>query len=148
MWVAWGICRVAKYIFRRDELAAARTGLDGGVFPDELREADNWRIHASEYQVAPGVHAIATPGHTAGHMSLFIELQKGQPVILCGDAADLGENLFDEIAPGYCWRDNDTLALASIRKLKMLACEENAQLWPNHDMDFFQKLPSFPDWRD
>jgi N-acyl homoserine lactone hydrolase len=90
-----------------DELAAARTGLDGSVFPDELREADNWRIHAGEYRVAPGVHAIATPGHTAGHMSLFIELQKGQPVILCGDAADLGENLFEEIAPGYCWQGND-----------------------------------------
>jgi N-acyl homoserine lactone hydrolase len=118
------------------------------VFPDELREADNWRIHAGEYRVAPGVHAIATPGHTAGHMSLFIELQKGQPVILCGDAADLEENLFEEIAPGYCWQDNDSMALASIHKLKTLACKENAQLWPNHDMDFFQKLPSFPDWRD
>ena len=133
---------------QRDELAAARTGLDSSVFADELREAEKWRIQAGEYWVAPGVHAVATPGHTAGHMSLFIELQKGQPVILCGDAADLGENLSEEIAPGYCWQDNDILALASIRKLKALAGRENAQLWPNHDMDFFQKLPNFPAWRD
>ena len=27
------------------------------------------------------------------------------------------ENLVDEIAPGYCWQDNDALALESIRKL-------------------------------
>jgi N-acyl homoserine lactone hydrolase len=133
---------------QRDELAAARTGLDSSVFADELREAEKWRIQAGEYWVAPGVHAVATPGHTAGHMSLFIELQKGQPVILCGDAADLGENLSEEIAPGYCWQDNDILALASIRKLKALAGREDAQLWPNHDMDFFQKLPNFPAWRD
>jgi N-acyl homoserine lactone hydrolase len=133
---------------QRDELAAARTGLDGSVFPDELREADKWLIQAGEYIVAPGIHAIATPGHTAGHMSLFIELRKGPPVILCGDAADLGENLTGEIAPGYCWQDDEALALASIRKLKALARKESAQLWPNHDMEFFQNLPIFPAWRD
>ncbi|MDE2366326.1 MAG: N-acyl homoserine lactonase family protein [Betaproteobacteria bacterium] len=133
---------------QRDELAAARTGLDGGVFPDELQGADRWKIQAGEYLVAPGIHAIASPGHTAGHMSLFIELQKGRPVILCGDAADLGENLSEEIAPGYCWQDNDALALASIRRLKELARKENAQLWPNHDMEFLRTLPIFPAWRD
>jgi hypothetical protein len=37
-------------------------------------------------------------------MSLFIELQKGPPVILCGDAADLRENLVEEITPGYAGR--------------------------------------------
>ncbi|SEL26899.1 N-acyl homoserine lactonase family protein [Nitrosovibrio tenuis] len=133
---------------QRDELIAARTGSDGSVFADELREADQWRIQAGEYPVAPGVHAIASPGHTAGHMSLFIELKKGRPVILCGDAADLSENLSEEIAPGSCWQDNDALALTSIRKLKELACKERAQLWPNHDIHFFKCLPSFPAWRD
>lgn len=131
-----------------DELAAAVTGLDSGVFAGELANADQWRVKTGEYLVAPGVHAIASPGHTAGHMSLFIELKKGQPVILCGDAADLGENLSEEIAPGYCWQDNETLALASIRKLKALGRKEDAELWPNHDMDFFRSLPGFPAWRE
>jgi N-acyl homoserine lactone hydrolase len=81
-------------------------------------------------------------------MSLFIELQKGPPVILCGDAADLKENLVEEIAPGYCWQDNESLALDSIRKLKVLENREKGQLWPNHDMDFFLSLPRFPAWRD
>jgi len=133
---------------QRDELAMARTGLDGSVFADELQEADRWLVRAGEYLVAPGVHAIASPGHTAGHMSLLIELKKGRPVILCGDAADLAENLSEEIAPGYCWQDNEALALASIRKLKELARKENAELWPNHDMEFFRTLPSFPEWRE
>src|SRR3954447_319255 len=133
---------------QREELATARTGLDGSVFADELVEAHRWLVQSGEYLVAPSVHAIASPGHTAGHMSLFVELGKGQPVILCGDAADLAENLTEEIAPGYCWRDNEALALASIRKLKELARKENAQLWPNHDMEFFRTLPSFPEWRE
>lgn len=131
-----------------DELAAACTGLDGSVFADELANAGQWRIKTGEYRVAPGVYAIASPGHTAGHMSLFIELPKHGPVILCGDAADLSENLSEEIAPGCCWQDNEVLALASIRKLKVLARREDAELWPNHDMDFFRSLPDFPAWRD
>ena len=149
-----------------DELAAAGTGLDGSVFADELTNAEGWRLQTGEYLLTPGVHAIASPGHTAGHMSLLIEPGdnwkngrggndsgtgngKGsrRPVILCGDAADLSENLSEEIAPGYCWQDNEALALASIRKLKFIADTESAELWPNHDMEFFRGLPRFPEWR-
>jgi N-acyl homoserine lactone hydrolase len=81
-------------------------------------------------------------------MSLFVELPKGRPVIICGDAADLAENLSDEVAPGYCWQDDTALALASIRKLNALAAAENAELWPNHDIEFFRRLPAFPAWRE
>ena len=97
-----------------------------------------------EYDLVPEVRAISTPGHTAGHMSLWVELPKGSPILLCGDAADLSENLQQEIAPGLCWQDRDDLALDSIRKLKRLAKEEQAQLWPNHDMEFFHSLKQFP----
>ncbi len=132
----------------REELLAARTKLDHGIFDDELADADRWRIQSGEYEVSAGVRALFTPGHTAGHMSLFIELPKGGPVVLCGDAADLRENLSDEVAPGYCWRDDEDLALASIRKLNALAQSEHAELWPNHDFAFFNGLARFPSWRD
>jgi N-acyl homoserine lactone hydrolase len=92
--------------------------------------------------------AISTPGHTAGHMSLLIELPKGPPVLLCGDAADLTENLEDEIAPGLCWRERESMAIDSIRKLKRIAREEGAQLWPNHDMTFWRTLRHFPLFHD
>jgi len=158
--LATGAAHLRELLWRR------RTGLDGSVFADELANADGWRLKTGEYLVTPGVHAIASPGHTAGHMSLLIEPGdnwkngrggndsgtgngKGsrRPVILCGDAADLSENLSEEIAPGYCWQDNEALALASIRKLKFIADTESAELWPNHDMEFFRGLPRFPEWR-
>jgi N-acyl homoserine lactone hydrolase len=132
----------------RDELAAARTGLDAGVFPDEIAGADAWVQQSGEYAVAPGVHAVMSPGHTVGHMSLLVELPHGRPVVLCGDAADLTENLRDEVPPGFCWQDNAELAIASIRKLKALAQQENAELWPNHDFAFFNGLAPFPQWRE
>ena len=92
----------------------------------------------------PGVRAIESPGHTAGHMSLWIELPQGAPIVITGDAADLRENLDDEIAPGLCWPDRADLALASIRKLKRLAVVDGAELWPNHDMAFYRSRKSFP----
>ena len=89
---------------------------------------DNVIVRPQRQLVETFAHAITNPGHTAGHMSLLIELPKGQPVLLCGDVADLTENLSDEVVPGYCWQDNEAFALASIRKLKAIAYSENAGL--------------------
>jgi N-acyl homoserine lactone hydrolase len=147
---AGGLCDLpgCEVHVHRDELKAASTKLDTGVFDDELADAAQWKLKSAEYEVTAGVRAINSPGHTAGHMSLFIELPKGRPVILCGDAADLNENLTDEIAPGYCWQDDEELAIASIRKLKALAASENAELWPNHDFPAYRGWAEFPKWRD
>jgi N-acyl homoserine lactone hydrolase len=147
---AGGLCEFAgcEVHVHQDELAAARTGLDSGVFADELVGSETWRQQSGEYLITQGVHAITTPGHTAGHMSLWIELPHGGPVILCGDAADLDENLREEIAPGFCWQDDVPQALSSIRKLKSLARAEGADLWPNHDFAAYRSWPLFPGFRD
>jgi N-acyl homoserine lactone hydrolase len=146
---AGGLCDLpgCEVHVHRDELAAARTGLDGGVFGDELANAGDWQIKSGDYLVTPGVHAICSPGHTAGHMSMLIELPSGRPVILCGDAADLHENLDALVAPGYCWQDDESTALASIHKLKALARSEGAELWPNHDFAAYRSWPQFPGFR-
>lgn len=145
---AGGLCEVcdAEIHVQRDELEAARSGLDVAYFPEDFAGDYRWKVQQGEYDLVPGVRAVASPGHTAGHMSLFIELPKGAPVILCGDAADLSENLQDEVAPGLCWRDQEDLALDSIRKLKALARQEKAELWPNHDLAFWRTLRRFPEF--
>ena len=136
---AGGICDVpgCEIHVQADEMAAALSGEDHAVFADDLAGDHRFRLMRGEYDVAPGVRAIASPGHTAGHMSLWVELGSGPPILLCGDAADLVENLEHEIAPGLCWQDDEALALASLRRLKKLAATEGAQLWPNHDLAFW-----------
>jgi N-acyl homoserine lactone hydrolase len=147
---AGGLCDVegCEIHVQKDELQAARAREDVGYFPDDFSGAYRWKVMQGEYELLPGVHAISSPGHTAGHMSLFIELPKGPPVILCGDAADLTENLEDEVAPGLCWREQETQAIESIRKLKRIAAEEGAQLWPNHDIAFWRGLRHFPQFHE
>jgi N-acyl homoserine lactone hydrolase len=147
---AGGLCDVCgtEVHVQHDELEAAQTGTDGAYFPADFAGDYPWKVKRGEYDIVPGVRAISSPGHTAGHMSLLVEPPKGSPIVLCGDAADLVENLEQEIAPGLCWQDNEDQALESIRKLKRLAQEEHAELWPNHDMAFFRSLKEFPYWHE
>jgi len=141
-----GLCemRHAEIHVHEQELAAAREPADDAYFQDDFAGDYHWRTKTGEYNLVEGVSAIESPGHTAGHMSMLIELPHGPPILLAGDAADLQENIDDEVAPGLCWHDRDDLAIASIRKLKDLARRTGAQLWPNHDMAFYQRCHPFP----
>jgi N-acyl homoserine lactone hydrolase len=123
-----------------DEWEAAKENADGAYFAGDFAGAYRWRFDREDRALCAGLRLFATPGHTAGHRSLVIELPTGRPVILAGDAADLHENLEREIAPGILWRDREDLALASIRRLKALAAEEDAELWPNHDLAHWRAL--------
>jgi N-acyl homoserine lactone hydrolase len=127
----------AEVHVQREELSAAREPADTAYFADDFNGDYRWRVHTGEYSLIEWVEVISSPGHTAGHTSLLIELPQGTPILLCGDAADLCENLRDEVAPGLCWQEREDLALRSIRKLKRIAAEQHAQLWPNHDLDFY-----------
>ena len=110
-----------------------------GALPAGVRE------HAADFEIYPGLTAIETPGHSAGHVSVLVEFEHGAPLLLAGDAADLQENLDDEIAPGLCHHDDPEPALHSIRKLKQLALTTGAALWPNHDLAHFERMKRFPE---
>ncbi|MBA4109744.1 MAG: MBL fold metallo-hydrolase [Leptothrix sp. (in: Bacteria)] len=136
----------AEIHVQHDELA--RSGADGVVFADDLVDDSGHPIpfttRQGEYTVVPGVHAVSTPGHTVGHMSMLIEMPKGPPILLAGDAADLQENIDDEVAPGTLWLGREQQAIDSIRKLKAVARDTGAWIWPNHDLAFYRTLPAFP----
>lgn len=141
---ALGDVRHAEIHVHEKEWQAANEPADEAYFKEDFTGAYNWHFVSEEYDLVPGVRAIESPGHTAGHMSMYIELPKGPPIILTGDAADLQENLNEEVAPGLCWHDREDMAIASIRKLKAQAQETGAELWPNHDMTFYRSRKRFP----
>jgi N-acyl homoserine lactone hydrolase len=126
----------AEVAIHADELAAARAGGEA-YLPGELDGDRRWRLLHGDAQICPGVIALCTPGHTAGHMSVLVERDDGAAII-AGDAADLQENLDEEVPPGLCWCDHHDLAVASIRRLKREAAAARAGLWPNHDMAWWR----------
>lgn len=142
----------AEIHVQHDEMEVGISGADPAVFADDLIDEAGaplqFRLQTGEYTLVPGVQAVATPGHTIGHMSMWVEMPKGPPILLAGDAADLQENIDDEIAPGTLWQGREAEAIDSIRKLKALAAETGAWLWPNHDFAFYRSLPAFPQFID
>jgi N-acyl homoserine lactone hydrolase len=123
-----------------DEWLAAHENADGAYFASDFAGDHRWRFDREERALCSGLRFLSTPGHTAGHRSVMIELPAGRPIVLAGDAADLHENLEREIAPGILWQEREDLALASIRRLKSLAEAESAELWPNHDLAHWRAL--------
>ena len=99
-----------------------------------------WVLAEEDVELAPGVMAVMTPGHTPGHQSFVIDLDPaaadryGAPgFVLAFDAADLQRNIDDENSPGGMIGDVAEQGVESIRRLKAIAAQKGYQLVPGHD---------------
>ena len=95
----------------------------------------DWRLADGDVEVAPGITAVATYGHTVGHQSFVVDLPDGNGFVFAFDAADLQENLDDEVAPGGVATGDVEEAVESIRRLKRIAAERGYRVIPGHDPD-------------
>ena len=95
-----------------------------------------WRLADGDADIAPGVRAVSTPGHTPGHQSFVVELDDsvgGGGYVFAFDAADLTENIEDELPIGSFIGVSAADTLEPIRRLKALAAERGLRLVPGHD---------------
>lgn len=90
------------------------------------------------------VQFIATPGHTAGHQSLLLNLENTGAVIISGDIAYDEENYQKKSIPSFNTNKEDSLS--SIEKINQLVESENAQLWIQHDAVHFKTLKLSPQY--
>ena len=88
------------------------------------------------------VFIFPTPGHTPGHQSVLIRLEKHKPVIITGDAIYLRENLEDDVPPGFAIDFAKTLYGYSM--IKQLAEDEGAEIWYGHDPESFSEIKLAP----
>ncbi len=84
---------------------------------------------------------VATPGHTAGHQSLFVRLRNHGPVILSGD-------LFHYAAERELGRmptaERQQGTPESREKVERLLRETGGDLWIQHDIVDFAGLTKSP----
>jgi N-acyl homoserine lactone hydrolase len=126
---------------QRQELAAAEVE-PGEPEPPGNRMVDyhglgiDWRLANGDTELAAGLTAVATYGHTAGHQSFVVDLAGGGGFVFAFDAADLQVNIDDELSPGGLagsGEERAAEAIESIRRLKAIAAERGYRLLPGHD---------------
>jgi N-acyl homoserine lactone hydrolase len=136
---------------QRRELDHARAELDHGHELPGTRALDYagldvaWQLADGDVEIAPGITAVLTAGHTAGHQSFVVDLPDGGGFVFAFDAADLQRNIDEELSPGGLYSsstDAATEAIESIRRLKAIAAERGYPLIPGHDPDAW---PAFTD---
>jgi glyoxylase-like metal-dependent hydrolase (beta-lactamase superfamily II) len=96
----------------------------------------DWRIADGDTEIAPGVSAVLTAGHTPGHQSFVVSMDEsagGGGFVFAFDAADLTENVEREVAVGGRIGAPPEVSVAQIRKLKRIAAERGYRLVPGHD---------------
>ena len=76
------------------------------------------------------VVCIPTPGHTAGHQSLRVNLESG-PVVLTGDCVYWEQVLEEMLLPPFGF--DHQMQLDSMQKLKQLRDEDGCRLLYGHD---------------
>lgn len=92
----------------------------------------DWRLADGDVELAPGITAVATYGHTVGHQSFVVDLPDGTGFVFAFDAADLQQNLDAEIAPGSTPAGHDE-AVESIQRLKAIGAERGYRVIPGQD---------------
>jgi len=90
------------------------------------------------------VTILSTPGHTPGHQSLLVHLNKTGYVVLSGDVVHFQSNWNNRRVPGF--NVDQPQSQASMEKIARVLADKHAQLWINHDKpssDARRHVPEF-----
>jgi len=103
-----------------------------------------YEMLTGDAEIAKGLRLYETPGHTAGHMSLLVELGGRRPMLFTGDAVYTREAFEKTIVSGF--HLDPVASVASMRRLAQLAEAHEAELFYSHDADSYgswQKGPAY-----
>ena len=92
----------------------------------------DWRLAAGDVELAPGVTAVLTAGHTPGHQSFVVDLAAGGGFVFAFDAACTVDGCDREV-PGSLIGATREQGAAQIARLKRLAADRGYPLIPGHD---------------
>lgn len=139
-----GFFRKAPIFLQQKEYDAAMGNDD--YSPQECRLPGlNYRLIDGDYEVAPGVQILFTPGHSLGHQSVLVKTQRTGYVLLMIDVAYTRENFDDEVP--FLSADPE-LTVRSIRQTKKLVEDvQPAVVFYGHDVEQAKAWQTFyPDF--
>ena len=134
-------------LIHEKELAQARNHAPFEFFgySDKSWDYDGANIEtfSGDHELASGVSAIETPGHTVGHCSFLLEGAQ-RSMLLAMDVAYTAAALEKGIQPGFHHTPVD--GVRSIARVKELAEEHGAEIFFSHDAEAWQGYKHAPDY--
>lgn len=95
-------------------------------------DKSKYKFISGEYEIAPGVTLIETPGHTVAHYSMLVELKNEPAMLFAGDAAYTYKALEAEVIGGF--HLDPSASIDSLRKLSYISRTKGADIYPSHEM--------------
>ena len=132
----------ARLLVQRTELQYAAAPMFPVVFYERVDIAklvdplwSRVELLDGDVELAPGVRAVITGGHSPGHQMIYVDVASGQAIIT-GDLAYLADpGVTEQRPPGYVVNMADTLAgLARIKR-------DALHVLPMHDHAVFEQYP-------
>lgn len=139
----------ATVIVQVRELDAARAATPPhayGYVPEDFHQAGlHWRGVEGDLDLFGdgAIRLLSSAGHSAGHMSLLLELEESGPVLLTADAADNLAQWDGELPPRALYSADD--AKRSLERLRDLASETGSLVVFGHDPDNWSRLRHAPE---
>jgi N-acyl homoserine lactone hydrolase len=127
--------RGAELVMGEGELDFARSAygrLTTEAIIEELHPTEPVPLHGS-LELMHGVTAVSTPGHTPGHISLLVDDERGERVLLTGDAA-MTRSEFEDGAFSH-WYQGEQLAQVRASGERMRSAGATLVM-PGHDRAF------------
>ena len=90
-----------------------------------------------DQEIAKGIHLFETPGHTAGHYSLMVELKNRRPMLFTADACYTQKSM--DMMCISSFHLDPAQSVKSMKRLKDLAEKHDAELFYSHDLESFKK---------
>ena len=129
----------ATTYLHREELREARTPEPFERFGYADKGYDHpdasFSLLEGDVELARGLHLFHTPGHTVGHYSLLVELEGSRPLLFMADVSYTPAAFANEQQAGF--HNNPVDGVRSIRRVKQLAKEWDAEVIYTHDMEVF-----------
>ena len=97
---------------------------------------------AGDQEMAKGLWLFETPGHTAGHYSMMVELKNRKPMLFTADACYSQKSM--EMMCISSFHLDPIASVESLKKLKDLAEKHDAELFYSHDPDTFPEYVKAP----
>jgi glyoxylase-like metal-dependent hydrolase (beta-lactamase superfamily II) len=138
----------ATVVVHQRELEAARTAespeASGYVRADYDRSELRWQTVEGETDLFGdgAVRLVETPGHSAGHTSLLLELPETGPVLLTADASDNRDQWEGRAYPRALFSREQ--AAQSLQRLHALAEQTGALVVFGHDAENWSQLRRAP----